>query len=133
MIAATPVTTTARRAGTDGATASARPKTSTVSIPPKPKELESAARTGRSSAARTWFSWHSGAGSSRPPVGGIRPLEIVSAAITASIAPADASVWPICPFWLETGTRARSSPKTRPRARDSIGSFSGVPVPCAFT
>ena len=50
-----------------------------------------------------------------------------------SIAPAAASVCPIIPFWLETGTRGSSSPKSRASARASIGSFSGVPVPWALT
>ena len=61
------------------------------------------------------------------------PLAMAVAVMVASMAPAAASVWPNWPFWLETGTRATSSPSTRWSARDSIGSFSGVPVPCALT
>ena len=53
--------------------------------------------------------------------------------MAASIAPAAPSVWPIWPLDEETNTSGRWSPKQAFKARVSIASFKGVPVPCAFT
>ena len=56
-----------------------------------------------------------------------------SAHTMASMAPAAPSVWPVVPFTDVTGTfRPASSPQSAKSAFDSVASFAGVPVPCAF-
>ena len=52
--------------------------------------------------------------------------------IAASIAPAAARVWPICPFEEDTATLATASPRHCAMARASITSLSGVAVPWAL-
>jgi hypothetical protein len=66
-------------------------------------------------------------------VGGSRPSAIVFRETTASTAPAAVSVCPSIDLLDEIGTLRIRSPSTAVSPSDSILSFSGVPVPCAFT
>ncbi len=104
-------------------------------MPPKPNELEIAARTGTSRAwLGTTSTSHSGSWLSTLMVGGTMPCWMASTLKAASTPPAAPSRWPvmllveltISPFFAQ-------SPKTFLMAFTSATSPTGVEVPCAFT
>ena len=66
-------------------------------------------------------------------MGGSTPRAMAIAVTAASMAPAAASVCPICPLQVDTGTRSASAPRQRRSAAVSIESLSEVAVPCALT
>ena len=136
MSVAAAVTTTERRDVPCSGASSGSVRTSALSIPPKPKAFVIAARTraGRPSPRTCERRSHAGSICSSPAVGTSVCRAMTSAVIAASMAPAAASVCPICPLELETATRATcSGPSACAMADASIGSFSGVPVPWALT
>src|SRR6185503_12313941 len=103
-------------------------------VPPKPKLLLSAARTGRFFALWGTRSTPSvpSSGSSRLSVGGTTWSRIARMQKIVSTAPAPPSRWPIADLVLLIDAPPRSSPSTRFTAASSIVSAI-VEVPWAFT
>ena len=104
-------------------------------MPPKPKELESAARTFRSFALCGTRSMpvQLSDGLSRFSVGGTRLLRIAWMQKIASTLPAAPSRWPMADLVEDMEIDLVASPNSRFTAPSSISSPSGVEVPCAFT
>src|SRR5690606_31092824 len=103
-------------------------------VPPKPKELDRARRTGRSLATCGVRSTSAqlGEGLSRLSVGGTTLSRIARIEKIASTAPAAPSRWPIADLVEDIDTVLTASPNRRRTAPTSISSPSGVEVPCAL-
>src|SRR5262245_12400626 len=104
--------------------------TSVALVPPKPKELDRAAATGRFFAlwgTRSISVWTEGL--SRFSVGGTMPSRIASVQKIASTAPAAPSKWPIDDLVEDIDNLPVALPYSRPTERSSISSPTGVDVP----
>ena len=132
---AAPATRRAGKARVDPATvAVAFPvgacRTTQALLPPKPNELDRTVFTEARVGAATGTTWSVGSSAARPVLAGRIPSSIATAAMTASMAPAAASGWPVRPLVDDMGG---GELKTWCAAFASAASLSGVPVPCKLT
>ncbi len=128
-----------------GAGAGAAVRTTWALVPPMPKEETPATRsspgcgqsvssrwTARPSSPRGIF----GLAVSKLRLGGICPWSRASSVLSRPTMPAAPSRWPTLVLAEPTSSGApqcRPAPTTAPRAAASMGSPTGVPVPCSST
>src|SRR5260221_13655083 len=108
-------------------------KASVALVPPKPNELDSAARIfiGRA-VLGTKSRSHCGSWLNRFAVGGATWSRNASTVNTASMPPAAPSKCPVIDLVDDTASLAAWSPKQRLTATHSAMSPTGVEVPCAL-